>query len=197
MDKKQLRKEMRLLRDGIPPEEHKRKSRQIIQRILSSEEWKTATECLLFSSIRSEIDTKELIQKAFIQGKNVYLPKVTGEIMEFYSVQEEEELKEGTWGIWEPVGAPERKWKGGSLENTLMVMPGLAFDRTGGRLGYGGGFYDRFLERVEGTLGKQLCKMGICFQCQLLENDCIPREPQDYSPNLVVTEEEIYIIRNI
>ena len=198
IDKKQLRKEMCLLRDGISPEEHKRKSRQIIQRVLSSKEWKTATECLLFSSIRSEIDTKELIQKAFAQGKKVYLPKVTGETMEFYSIREDEELQEGNWGILEPKGMADRKWKVSNQANTLMIMPGLAFDSAGGRLGYGGGFYDRFLESIEATLGKhQLLKMGICFQCQLLEKDCIPREPKDYSPDLVATEEDIYIIRNI
>ena len=198
MDKKQLRREMRLVRDGISQEEHKRKSRQIIQRVIGSKEWETATECLLFASIRSEVDTKELIQKAFACGKKVYLPRVTGGTMEFYSVQKGEELQEGSWGIQEPKGEAGRRWKGSNKENTLMIMPGLAFDQTGGRLGYGGGFYDRFLENVEVSFGKQqLCKMGICFQCQLLENDCIPREPQDYSPDLVVTEEKIYIIRNI
>ena len=144
--KKTLRKECIKVRDGLPLEIRERGALLITERILGHQWFYLSDTVLGFSSFGSEIDTTELLQETLRQKKRLFLPKVEGKVMEFYQVKDLNELKRGYKGILEPSGENTRFQKEEfTPEKTLLLMPGVAFDLYGNRLGYGGGFYDRFL----------------------------------------------------
>ena len=153
---------------------------------------------LIFASYGSEIDTTEIILEALRTGKKVYVPKVEGDRMNFYRIRSMDHLRPGYKGIPEPVAqaviaADNADEHGKSMElyeyvaeempHALMIMPGVAFDRENHRVGYGGGFYDRYLEKHP-----QLERVAVAFSFQMLPE--VPTEPTDICPQIVVTEEE-------
>ena len=99
--------------------------------------------------------------------------------MTFYRLEDFSQLKPGYFGIPEPEEGEAAEW-----EDALIIMPGVAFDRENHRVGYGGGFYDRFLEKHPG-----LTRMALAFGFQILES--VPAESTDICPEIIVTEEEI------
>ena len=106
--------------------------------------------------------------------------------MSFYRINGIKELASGFRGILEPPAQEWRKYRMLPLsegESDLVVMPGAAFDRSCGRLGYGGGYYDRFLQT------RDIRKIALGFACQIL--DTLVQEPEDVRPDLIVTEREI------
>ena len=146
-DKKTLRKECIKVRDGLPLEIRERGALLITERILGHQWYYLSDTILGFSSFGSEIDTTELLEETLRQKKRLFLPKVEGKAMDFYQVKDLSELKCGYKGILEPSGESVRFQKEVfTPEKTLLLMPGVAFDLYGNRLGYGGGFYDRFLK---------------------------------------------------
>ena len=122
--------------------------------------------------------TGYLIEEAWKRGKEVAVPKVSGKDMVFYRLTDFSQLEPGYYGIPEPVGKETVDWEEG-----LMIMPGVAFDRENHRVGYGGGFYDRFLEKHSG-----LSLLAVAFDFQILSQ--VPTEPTDIFPHSSVTEKE-------
>ena len=103
-------------------------------------------------------------------------------VMEFYRIRSESELRPGYRGIQEPVeSAPRYEYHAEKMSRTLMLMPGAAFDRQKNRLGYGKGFYDRYLAEKEALC---LRTIGVGFSCQMVEE--IPRTPKDIRPYQVI-----------
>jgi 5-formyltetrahydrofolate cyclo-ligase len=191
-EKKKIRKEKRAERDAIAREAVLEMSERITARVLEAPCYKNAKNILTYVSTGSEVCTQRLIEAALAQGKCVFVPKVYGSEMKFIRIFGLDELAEGYYGILEPV-KEEPVWeadennsakdKAAECEN-LCIMPGLAFDRSFNRVGYGGGFYDRFLE------GKPcVYRMGLCFECQMTEK--IEAEDTDVKPDCIVTEKEI------
>ncbi len=170
------------------------KSAQITERVLVHEAFQGADAVLLFASYRSEVDTTEMIQKALELGKQVYLPKIElnektqREEMVFYRMFALEELQPGYKGIREP--RAEVRLEGAT--QLLMLLPGAVFDPEGNRIGYGGGFYDRYLECVERRFRAEprtkLYKIGLAFECQVVKQGFIPTEQHDARVDEVVTE---------
>ena len=111
------------------------------------------------------------------------MPKVVGQDMIFYKLTDFAQLEKGYFGIPEPAGGEIVQW-----EDAMMVMPGVAFDRENHRVGYGGGFYDRFLE-------KHPCirRVAVAFEFQMLPE--VPTEPTDISPEIIVTEKSAYHLK--
>lgn len=107
------------------------------------------------------------------------VPKVEGKDMLFYRLTDFGQLKPGYFGIPEPEEGEIVSW-----EDALMIMPGVAFDRSGHRVGYGGGFYDRFLEKHPG-----IKRVAVAFDFQMFP--AVPSEPTDISPEIIVTEKEV------
>ena len=137
---------------------------------------------MIFASYGSEIDTSEIISEALRTGKRVYLPRVEGLEMQFYRIYSLEELTEGYRGIPEPDGTSERYlYSENEADHTLMIMPGVAFDPYRHRIGYGKGFYDRFLEGKEAL---SLRTIAVGFWCQMVEE--IPQEEKDIRPYQVI-----------
>ena len=123
-----------------------------------------------------------IISEALRMGKRVYLPKVEGEEMQFYKIEFPEELEEGYRGIPEPAGSSEQyRYCEEEADRTLMIMPGVAFDPYRNRIGYGKGFYDRFLADKEAL---KIRTIAVGFQCQMVEE--IPQDLNDIRPYQVI-----------
>lgn len=193
--KKEIRKSVLEKRDKLTLDERLQKSQNITEIVLSSEEFQSSDELLLFASYKSEVDTTEIIKQALGMDKRVYLPKVQGKEMIFYQINSMEELKEGYCGIREPEAELSRQFTPKQDRKVFVLMPGVAFDKMGGRIGYGGGFYDKFLSKIEVEIPREnLCKMAVAFECQLVENGKIIKEEYDIKPNCIMTEEKIYSV---
>ena len=184
-DKKLIRSSIRKLRDSMPEDERSVKNERITDSVTGTPEYKAARDVLIYVSTGSEADTTELIKRCFEDKKNVYVPKVYGKEMRFISIGSLDELTPGYYGIMEPV-SDEPVWEKGSRDtynDSLCIMPGLAFDRKFNRIGYGGGFYDKFLEKA------QVYKMAVCYDCQIVER--IDAQDTDIKPDMIVTDMEV------
>lgn len=191
--KKELRKQILQKRDALSLQERRKKSQTIIQTILSTQVFQNSDTFLLFASYKSEVDVKKLIESVLQMGKALYLPKVVGEDMEFYKISSVVELSDGYCGIKEPKANVCQKFIVKKEETIFILLPGAVFDKQGRRIGYGKGFYDRFLQKLEKEVPKSnLCKMAVAFSCQIVDNGRIKWEEHDISPDYIVTEEEIF-----
>lgn len=189
-EKSRLRKEALALRASISPEERNRAEILLTERIVGHQWFYRADTLLGFVSYGTEICTTEILKEALKQGKKVYVPKVSGKNekpdahgaldMIFYRIFSMDELEPGYKGIPEPKGDSE-EYVYPMEGNTLLLMPGVAFDPFGNRMGYGGGFYDRFLADKEDL---KLCSIAVGFQCQMVEQ--IPVEAHDVKPYQII-----------
>jgi len=130
-----------------------------------------------------------LLTKARLAGKRVVVPYCVGEELGLFHLLDDDELAQGTMKIPEPRqelrGLPERRIDPRALD--LIVVPGLAFDRHGGRVGYGGGFYDRLLRSTSGATSV----VALAFECQIF--DTVPMQPHDVYVPKIITESSIYV----
>jgi len=180
--KAEIRSNILRIRNALTEEERKRGTLLLTERILRHQWYDLSDTILCYADYGSEISTKDLIREALSAGKKVFLPRVEGENMTFYRIRNLSELTRGYKGIPEPTGDTER-YHGGKqdVEKTLLLMPGVAFDRRRNRIGYGKGFYDRFLvDNPE----LQRRSIAVGYQCQLLEE--IPAESTDIRPGQVI-----------
>ncbi len=148
--KQQLRAEMRQKRQAMFPMEKKLLESRACKRFLESAEYRRCGQLFCFVSLPQEPDTLPILQQALKDGKTVAVPRCLPERrMAFHLLSPErpmeEQLKSGTYGVPEPSPAMPEVIPGPGLF-PLCLVPGLAFDHKGGRLGYGAGYYDRFLE---------------------------------------------------
>jgi 5-formyltetrahydrofolate cyclo-ligase len=199
LDKQDYRKAALARRDAIPEIDRERYSRMIIDKLLESKELNDADSVLVYCSYLSEVDTHTLIERLLYKGKRVYCPKVTDPkngIMEFYEVRGMKDLAEGYHGIPEPV-TTDRYVTGEAMHDldsnhtdmlhtdTLMILPGVAFDRDCNRIGYRGGFYDRYIPRIPGAY-----LIALAFEEQISE-DIFPMESHDIKPDAIYTQARI------
>lgn len=179
-DKRAVRKAALAARDALDEAARERAALAMTERIAGHRWFYPARDFLCFVSFGSEIDTGEIIKEAFRQKKRVYVPKVIpgDNRMEFYRIESRGQLSPGYRRIFEPEGNTERYlYTPERAERTLMLMPGAAFDRFRNRLGYGKGFYDRYLADKEAL---QLRTIAVGFQCQMAEE--VPAESTDIRP---------------
>lgn len=150
------------------------------QQLIKSDCFQQATSVALYSSINNEVHTDLLFDEAKSQGKRVCYPKVRGEKLGFIQIEKLADLERGLFGVAEPfVGIDCRI---DALD--LIVVPGVAFDRRGYRLGYGKGFYDRELSRVSAAT----ISVGLCYDFQLCE--LLPVEDHDRPVQGIATESQ-------
>ncbi len=185
--KQQIRKRIRTLRKEMNPDEVCKKSGRIAEQVLHTTAFKEAELVLLYADFQNEVQTGLLAEESWKAGKRVAYPKVVGNEMEFYLISEYAQLTPGAMNIPEPATDCEKIIS--FPENTLMIMPGVAFDENLNRVGYGGGYYDRFLDKHP-----DLVRIAISYELQLCDN--IPVEPTDYKPHMLITEKEILTAEN-
>lgn len=193
ISKKELRKEILARRDALSSEERQQKSTLICKQVIEQKEFQTADKVLLFASFKSEVDTIDIFKEARRLRKDIYYPRVIGKEMEFYEVYTQEELREGYRGIREPEANPCRKISLHADDRIFVLMPGVAFDESGNRIGYGGGYYDKFLQQLELRLSqKNIYKIAIAYECQIVEVGMIENEEHDVKPDFIITEESFF-----
>lgn len=152
-------------------------STEITNRVLALASWQEAGTLLLYYPLTDEVDVRPLIKDAYKNGKKVLLPVVKGDELELHLYEGESSLREGAFGIMEPTGALFAPENYGEIE--LAIIPGMAFDGAGHRLGRGKGYYDRLLPQL-----KTARLTGICFPFQLLDE--VPAEVHDIPVHEVV-----------
>ena len=170
--KKELRKEILYLRDNL--EDRYNKSMIIKNKIMDLDIYKKSKVIAIYSSMKSEVDTKELIKDSLLIGKKVVLPKIVSKNkMIFILINENTIYEKNSFGVLEPVGEEYQ-------DIDLMILPGVAFDKNNNRLGYGRGYYDKYLK------DKDIYKIGICYKEQIVKE--LPIEDFDIKMDLVITD---------
>lgn len=195
-EKKRLRKEILAKRDSLPDSLREEYSRQIRRTLQGWEVYKKAKVLLAFISFGSEVDTRILIQEALAEGKTVYCPRVEGSELFFYRIFSLEDLQPGYRGILEP--SKEAKEYEQTAMSGLLLMPGTVFDTERNRIGYGKGFYDRFMaglqqkSRARFAEGKEigLTTAALAFSMQVVQN--VPVTHYDFRPEYLITEKAVY-----
>jgi 5-formyltetrahydrofolate cyclo-ligase len=182
MPKAGLRRKMLESRKALSAEDYMGKSLIIQQRLISTEEYSHSEVLALYSSIKKEVDTHQVIEMSLRSGKKVILPAVSDGRLLFRELKEISDLHKGKYGILEPpatskVFAPDLA--------DLIVLPGIAFDLKGHRVGYGKGYYDKSLHHLEGQ-GKLV---AVCYDFQLVEE--IAGEAHDVKVDMIITEKRI------
>ncbi|MFZ5634477.1 MAG: 5-formyltetrahydrofolate cyclo-ligase [Bacillota bacterium] len=185
MNRSEIRQGVLKARMSLPPAAVQQKSRIIMDRIMSSDIYLGSRSLMVYVDFRNEVQTGILIARALAGGKRVSVPitdvrgkKLTPSRLLAYP----EDLAPGAWGIPEP--GPECVRPVDPAELDLVIVPGVAFDVRGNRLGYGGGFYDRFLPRTRpGTV-----YLAPAFEVQVVD-DVFPG-PHDVPVHIIVTEEK-------
>jgi 5-formyltetrahydrofolate cyclo-ligase len=191
MNRIELRKHLLAARDRLDAEQRREKSRRIHTMLLAQPEVVAAEHLFVYVHFRSEVETAELIDQLLAAGKTVSVPVTVIQESRLLAVQitdPADQLHPGSFGIPEPTGEQIDRVTVEPAAIDLVLLPGSVFDSTGGRLGYGGGFYDRFLTSDAPQAGR----IGLAYALQLV--DQVPMELHDQYMDMVITEERIYRI---
>lgn len=175
MDKKALRKEIREKKRAMSQEEIRSRSEKLGELFLSSEAYQNAKTVYGYLPYNQEVRTVPMLEQALRDGKKVAVPKIYGDTMKFLYLDDLSQVEKNSMGIPEPVAdTPVAEDK-----TALVLMPGVAFTKKGDRIGYGGGFYDRFLaeEPDHPTL-------ALCYDFQIVDH--LPTEEFDIPVDTVL-----------
>lgn len=172
MNKFDLRKQMLIKRRNISNK--KELSTIIVNKIINLDIYKESRVVALYYSLKDEVETRDLIIKSL--DKILLLPKIINEKIEFIKIDNATKYEKSSFGVMEPVGTIYN----GPID--IIIVPGVAFDRNLNRLGFGRGYYDKYLSH------KDIYKIGICFDEQLIDNLII--DNHDIKMDLIITEKE-------
>ncbi len=181
--KESLRKRILKGRDREPEDLRRRKSRKIKKRLFSLKEFEKAQTILFYYSKGSEVETKEMMEEVLRKGKRVLLPKVREREIYLGEIKDlEKDVEKGSFGILEPKETPKKATPKGI---DLVILPGIAFDLKGKRIGYGLGYYDRFLKRFP----KKVSLVALAYDFQIVNS--LHGERHDRRVGKVITETRI------
>lgn len=178
--KAELRSQYKKLRQSLSAEEQEEMDQKILNRVMNLWQYRESQLILTYVSTRIEVDTRRLIEKSLLAGKRVAVPRcVPGAMaMEFFLIHSLDELSPGTFGVLEP--DPDKSVLLKEDSKSLCIVPALSFDFQGYRLGYGKGYYDRFLARFGGST------VGLCYDNCMSKH--LPAGRYDRPVNLIVTQ---------
>ncbi|MEB3429112.1 5-formyltetrahydrofolate cyclo-ligase [Citroniella saccharovorans] len=181
MDKKSLRKSFKEIRNNISDEERKIWDKKAFDNLISLDEYKNSKNIFAFINFGSEIDTKALLERFFSDGKNVFIPitEKNNNMMKLTRIKSLDGLEPGHYGILSPK-EEDYDFVDPDLIDFVLV-PGLCFDKEGYRVGYGGGYYDRFFS----SLKNSPIKVGFCYKNQLVEK--IDHDEFDLPVDFIIT----------
>lgn len=175
MNKQELRRWIRAKKAAMTEADILAKSRKLTELFLSTELYAKADTLYGYLSYNQEVRTEAIIRQALLDGKQVAVPKIIGDEMRFIYISDLNEIDTGYKGIPEPI----RDTPIADARHALVLMPGIAFDSRGGRIGYGGGFYDRFLSREPSHK-----TVALCYDFQMVED--LPMEEFDIPVDAVI-----------
>lgn len=190
MEKSEARRSKLDERDNLAEPLLKMLSDRICERLLSLEEYRGAETVLIYASYGSEVNTDRIIKSSLDLGKRVALPvsyiekDTKNSVMEFYYYDGSTPLVPGFKGIMEP-DISDGAYPVDNMDGCIMIMPGVAFDTCCHRVGYGKGFYDRYLSH------HLVRSIALAYEIQLCD-EIIKCDDNDYSPDIVLTEKNIY-----
>lgn len=181
LDKDSFRNNIFAFRKNLCNELYEEKSQIIFNKLINNKWYLEADTIISYVSINNEVDTYGIINKAFSDRKKVAVPKITDKKMDFYFIKSLRELKKGYFNIPEPINTsniciPDNINSG----KMLMIVPGVAFDINNNRLGYGGGFYDKYLCKYK------MNTIAICFKEQIF--DKLPIDEHDIKMDLIISD---------
>ncbi|MEK9160390.1 MAG: 5-formyltetrahydrofolate cyclo-ligase [Patescibacteria group bacterium] len=178
--KNAIRNQMREQRQSLSPALHAEKSEAIRRRLEELPAYQDAKKILIYVSAKDEVATHALIKDALATGRQLYVPKIHEGTLAICPLTTWEDLQPGTFGILEPsdTATPAQP-----EEMDLIVVPGLAFDTRGHRIGYGKGHYDKLLKSTKGY------KVGLAFAEQVIET--VPDEAHDVPLDLIITDKSL------
>ena len=178
--KKEIRKKYLAIRKNIINREEKTK--EILDRLLNDSTYQKANTIALFKSFNFEVDTNSIIDISLSNNKVVALPRIEQDEIVFYKINSKSVLVKNKYKIEEPISKKDNYIEKENID--LVIVPGLCFDRSGNRLGYGKGFYDRFLS------GTSIRTIAICFDEQLLDEGLLPASNSDVKIEEIITNKE-------
>jgi len=176
--KRELRARMRSVRGVLPLPAAAARSSAATAHALALPELAAARVVLGFSAFRKELDPAALLTAARAEGKRVGLPRVVGDALHLHEVGADDVLEEGAFGVLEP---PEAAARIDPAEVDVVLVPGLAFDARGHRIGYGRGFYDRLLPQLTRAF-----RVGLAYDFQLVPE--LPEDPHDVPVHCLITD---------
>lgn len=184
-EKTRIRQGILRKRDAIDILSRKARDVLIKERLVSILEFIHAKVIFFFASFRSEVSTLPLIEESFHLGKRVVLPLVNNEAkkLRLYEIEDLSEVSPGFMGIPEPDVSGERRMDINNID--LVIMPGVAFDLMGNRLGYGAGYYDKLLSRLK----RHIPLIALAYEEQIVES--LPSEPHDIKVHKIVTDRRV------
>ena len=178
-EKNRLRRDLLEKRRNLPQSLRREKSALILKVLLSEKVFSDASGVALYFPVNGEVDTREIFKKCVDLEKKVFFPKTLGSDLVFLRTRNIEELTPGAFAIPEPPAEAERAC-GDELD--LVLVPGVAFDFSGNRIGYGKGFYDRFLKDIPRQI-----RFGLAYRFQVLES--VPSDETDVKTGRIITED--------
>ncbi len=183
--KQQIRAEVRKLRNALPCKDEL--SHRILSHVWELECISRAKTILFYIDVRDEVRTRRELERALISDQRIAVPYCEGDLLVCVELHAMSELQVGSFGILEPAYSIRENLSRivAPSKIDVVLVPGVAFDQRGGRLGHGKGYYDRLLEQVR----PGCIKIGVAFQCQLVEE--VPTEPHDVLMDLIVTEQGV------
>ncbi len=182
--KRELRKQILAERMALSNEEATAKSQKIAKKLEELPEFGKAGLIMFYLDFRNEVQTTELLKRALAEGKRVVIPitvRETSTLIPSEIINFPDDLTSGTWGILEPKKECVRPIDPSEID--MVIVPGVSFDPKGNRMGYGGGFYDRFLLRTK----PGATFVALAFELQIREN--VHPEEHDHPVHYVITEE--------
>ena len=177
VDKRALRRRIGALKQAMTPARAEEASRRLARRFFETEQYRSARSIYAYMSFGREVDTRPIIERCFADGKRVAVPKIIDKQMVFIRIEDFGGLSEGAFGIPEPI----RNTPVADDADALILIPGLAFDFRGHRVGYGGGYYDRYLASHPGHP-----TIALCFDYQMF--DRLDAEAHDIPVDLVIAD---------
>lgn len=187
-DKKRLRKEILDKRNNMDVNIKKELDKCIFNRFYESSYYKNANKIFIYISNNSELDTKEIINKALEEEKEIFVPRTEykTKAMDAVKITSLDNLEESRYGILEPSIDKESI---DPNELDLIVVPGVAFDCCGGRMGYGAGFYDRYFKKINEKSSVRTKKLALAYEMQILNK--VPMNEFDMTIDYIFSENQI------
>ena len=180
--KSEIRKKYLILRKNIVNKELK--SEIIFSNLIQTEEYKNAKIIALYKSLETEVNTTKLIDYSINNGKVVALPRVVNNELMFYKISINDKLEKSKFGVYEPISNNENIINKDEID--LIIVPGICFDEEMNRLGFGKGFYDRYLYNCRSKF------IGICFEEQILYNKILPVTKYDVKMPKIITDKKVF-----